>query len=104
VPTHERLGPDDGENLQDRRKPAVQPDKEPAIIVREPDATLQPAPQNSQLMSKHHVLGFKPQIRLEERGQDRQHRAARSFRQLGRFHHVINSDKVFGTHRGDGGT
>src|ERR1700676_1376131 len=26
-------------------------------------------------------------------------RAARSFRQLMRFHHVINSDKVFGTHR-----
>jgi hypothetical protein len=25
-------------------------------------------------------------------------RAARSFRQLKRFHHVINSDKVFGTH------
>src|SRR6266849_556208 len=27
-------------------------------------------------------------------------RAARSFRQLRRFHHVINSDKVFGTHSG----
>src|ERR1700737_1686361 len=26
-------------------------------------------------------------------------RAARSFRQLRRFHHVINSDRVFGTHR-----
>src|ERR1700688_203829 len=26
-------------------------------------------------------------------------RAARSFRQLRRFHHVINSYKVFGTHR-----
>ena len=25
---------------------------------------------------------------------------ARSFRQLRRFHHLINSDKVFGTHRG----
>jgi hypothetical protein len=25
-------------------------------------------------------------------------RAARSFRQLRRFHHLINSDKVFGTH------
>jgi hypothetical protein len=46
MPTHQRLGPDDGENLQDRRKPAVQLDKEPAIMVREPDATMQPAPQN----------------------------------------------------------
>jgi hypothetical protein len=47
MPTHERLGPDDGENLQDRWKPAVQFDKEPAIMVRELDATLKPAPQNN---------------------------------------------------------
>jgi hypothetical protein len=38
----------------------IQPDKEPAIMVREPDATMQPAPQDNQLMSKHRVLGFKP--------------------------------------------
>jgi hypothetical protein len=43
VPTHECLGPDDCENLQDRRKPAIQLDKEPAIMVREPDATMQPS-------------------------------------------------------------
>jgi hypothetical protein len=55
MPTHQRLGPDDRENLQDRRKPAIQPDKEPAIMVREPDATMQPTPHN-QLMSKHRVL------------------------------------------------
>jgi hypothetical protein len=28
-------------------------------MVREPDATMQPAPQDNQLMSKHRVLGFK---------------------------------------------
>jgi hypothetical protein len=50
-------------------------------------------------MPKHRVLSFKPQLRLEWRGQDGRNRAARSFRQLRRFHHVINSDKVFGTHR-----
>src|SRR5438046_3559476 len=72
VPTHERLGPDDREDLQDRRNPAVQPDKEPAIIVREPDATTQPTLQDNQLMSKHRVLSFKPQLRLEWRGQDGQ--------------------------------
>src|SRR6266404_9241734 len=33
--------------------------------------------------------------RLERRERNR---AARSFRQLRRFHHVIDSDKVFGTH------
>src|SRR6476620_1786007 len=31
-------------------------------------------------------------------GRPERSRAARSFRQLMRFHHVINSDKVFGTH------
>jgi putative transposase len=31
-------------------------------------------------------------------GRPERNRAARSFRQLRRFHHVINSDKVFGTH------
>src|SRR6266568_7247587 len=72
VPTHERLGPDDCENLQDCWKPAIQLDKEPAIMVREPDATMQPAPQDIQLMSKHRVLSFKPQLRLEWRGQDGQ--------------------------------
>src|SRR5450631_3296963 len=68
VPTHERLGPDDCENLQDRRKPAIELDKEPAIMVREPDATRQPTPHDIQLMSKHRVLSFKPQLRLEWRG------------------------------------
>src|SRR5712672_2467975 len=32
-------------------------------------------------------------------GRPERNRAARSFRQLMRFDHVINSDKVFGTHR-----
>src|ERR1700732_2004467 len=32
-------------------------------------------------------------------GRPERNRAAQSFRQLRRFHHVINSNKVFGTHR-----
>jgi hypothetical protein len=39
-------------------------------MVREPDATRQPTPHDIQLMSKHRVLSFKPQLRLEWRGQD----------------------------------
>ncbi|MCS3928978.1 hypothetical protein M2175_004009 [Bradyrhizobium elkanii] len=42
------------------------------IIVREPDATMRPTPQDIQLMSKRCVLSFKPQRRLEWRGQDGQ--------------------------------
>jgi hypothetical protein len=41
-------------------------------MVRELDATMQPTPQDNQLMSEHRVLGFKPQLRLERRGQDGQ--------------------------------
>ena len=41
-------------------------------MVRKPDATMQPAPQDNQLMSKHRVLSFKPHLRLEWRGQDGQ--------------------------------
>src|ERR1700736_5047074 len=41
-------------------------------MVREPDATIQPTLQDHQLMSKHRVLGCKPQLRLEWRGQDGQ--------------------------------
>jgi hypothetical protein len=72
MPTHERLGPDDRENLQDGWKPAIELDQEPAIMVREPNATRQPTPHDIQLMSKHRVLSFKPQLRLEWRGQDGQ--------------------------------
>jgi hypothetical protein len=50
----------------------LQLDKEPAIMVREPDATRQPTPHDIQLMSKHRVPSFKPQIRLEWRGRDGQ--------------------------------
>jgi hypothetical protein len=46
MPTNERLGPDDREDLQDRRNPAVELDKEPAIIVRKPDATMEPTRQD----------------------------------------------------------
>jgi hypothetical protein len=42
-------------------------------MVREPDATMQPTSQDHQLMSKRRVLSFKPQPRLERRGQNGQH-------------------------------
>jgi hypothetical protein len=47
MPTHERLGPDDCEHLQDGGKPAIQLDQEPTIMVRQPDATMQPSLETS---------------------------------------------------------
>jgi hypothetical protein len=75
MPTHKRLGTDDREDLQNRRKPSIQLDEEPAIIVREPNPALHLAPQNDQLMSQYHVLRFKPALRLEWRGQNGQDEA-----------------------------
>ncbi|HEY8853026.1 MAG TPA: hypothetical protein VIM36_12645, partial [Gemmatimonadaceae bacterium] len=60
---------DDGEDLQDRRKPSIQLDKEPAIVVRKPGPAAHLTSQNDQLMSECHVLCFKPALRLEWRGE-----------------------------------
>src|SRR5499427_3689627 len=100
MPTQERLGPNDCENPQDCRKPAIQLGKEPAIMVREPDAPMQPAPQDNQLMSKHRVLGFKPQLRLEWRGQDGQSEAEQPDHpaSLGDSNAASHSNQVFGTY------
>jgi hypothetical protein len=46
-------------------------------MVRKPDAPMEPAPQDIQLMSKHRVLSFKPYLRLEWRGQDGQNETER---------------------------
>jgi hypothetical protein len=72
MPTHQRLGPDNRENLQDRRKPAIQLDEEPTIVVCELDAATQLPPQYNHLMSERGILCLKPQLRLEWRGQDGQ--------------------------------
>src|ERR1700720_1849270 len=69
MPTHERRGTDNRENRQDRWKPAIQLDEEPTIVVREPDAATQVAPQDNQLMSERGILSLKPDLRLEQRGQ-----------------------------------
>ena len=70
MPTHERLGTDDRDNIQDRREPSIQVDQEPAIAVREPDPTLNPMPQDNQLMPERRILGLKSALRLEWRSQD----------------------------------
>src|SRR5690349_11871639 len=41
-------------------------------MVREPNATMQPTPQDNQLMSKHRLLSLKSHLRFEWRGRDGQ--------------------------------
>ena len=100
MPTHERLGADDRENVQDRWKPAIQMNQEPAVVVRQPDPALHLTPQNDQLMAENRVFCLKPGLRLEWRGQTaRTKRAAESWSaDVRRFSRLINADKVFGTH------
>src|SRR5690349_10199914 len=49
MPTHEGLGPDDRDSLEDRWKPSIQHDQEQAIPIRELDATAHPPAQHNQL-------------------------------------------------------
>jgi hypothetical protein len=59
----------------DRRKPSVNLDKEPAIVVREPRPVEHLAPQNDQLMPERSILSLKPALRLEWRGKHGQNKA-----------------------------
>ncbi len=78
MPTHECLRLDDRYDLQNRRKPSIQPDQEPAVIVRQPDPAMHLTPQNDNRMSEHRILSLKPAFRLEWRGQNGQDEAEQS--------------------------
>ncbi len=75
MPTHQRLGSDDGENLHDRWKPAVELDEKPSVGVRQPGPTLHLAEQTDYLFPQRGVLGLKAALGLEQRSQDGQHKA-----------------------------
>src|SRR5450759_1522286 len=101
MPTHQCLGPGDRENLQDRRKPPIQLEEEPAIAVCELDPATQLAPQHNQLMSKHRVLSFKPQLRLEWRGQDGQNETEQPDHSASLSDSVTSSTRIeFSVHTG----
>jgi hypothetical protein len=59
MPTHESLGPDDRDGLEDRWKPAIQHDQEQALPIRELDATAYPPLQHDHLMPECRVLCLK---------------------------------------------
>jgi hypothetical protein len=60
MPTHEGLGPDDRDGLEDRWKPSIQLDEEQTITIREPDTAAHLPPlQYDQLMSERSVLCLK---------------------------------------------
>src|SRR5882724_9291974 len=72
-------------------------------MVREPDATMQPTLHDNQLMSKHRVLGFKPQLRLEWRGQDGQNETKQPDHSASLGDFITSSTRIrFSVHTGGG--
>jgi hypothetical protein len=70
-------------------------------MVREPDATMQPTPQENQLMSKHRVLSLKPQLQLEWRGQDGQNETEQTDHSASLGDSVTSSTQIrFSVHTG----
>jgi len=65
MPTHERFGLDDCNDVEDRGEPSIELNEKPTISVRKSDATAQLALQHSQLLSERCILGFKPALGLE---------------------------------------
>ncbi len=88
MPTHERLGTNDCENLKDRWEPAIEMDEEPPLAVRNLGPPLQPASQDDQLMSERRILRLKPALRLEWRGQYGQNEADK------RYHRANLADSI----------
>jgi hypothetical protein len=78
MPPNERLRLNDCEDLQDRRKPSIQLDEERAIVIRQSDPATHLTSQYDQLMSEHRVLGLKPALRPEWRGQNGEDEADQS--------------------------
>jgi hypothetical protein len=101
MPTYQRLGSNNHDDRKDRRKPAIELNEEPTVVVRETSPALQLTPQDHQLMSERDILSLKGDLRLERRSQHGQNKPdQRDHRtQLSRFRRAINADTVFGTHR-----
>jgi hypothetical protein len=72
MPTDQRLRPDDLNNLQHRRKPAIQLDEEQTISVVKPNPSPALPLQDDQLLSERCDLGLEPRLRSEWRRQDGQ--------------------------------
>jgi hypothetical protein len=70
MPTDQGLGADDRDDLQDRWKPSIQLDKEQAIAVRKPDASVDYPAQHNNLVAERSIFAFKSALRLKWRDRD----------------------------------
>ncbi len=75
MPPHQRFRLDNRHDLQDRGKPAIHLNEEPAIVLRKVGSASRLPLQNDQLMSKYRILSRKPVLRLDWPGQHGQNEA-----------------------------
>jgi hypothetical protein len=71
-PSHEGLGANNCNGLEDCRKPSIQLDEEQTITIREPDTAAHLPPQYDELMSERSVFCLKSALRLERRDEQGQ--------------------------------
>jgi hypothetical protein len=101
MPRHRRFRLDNRNDRQDRWKPSIHLDEEPAIVVGRLSATPHPAPQDDQRMSEHRILRLKPALRLERRGQHGQNKTKQPDHSVSLGDSIRSSTQIrFSVHRG----
>src|SRR5216684_7990705 len=102
MPPHQRLRLDNRNDRQDRWKPSIHLDEEPAVVVGKLGSTPHLAPQNDQLMSEHRILRLKPALRLERRGQHGQNKPNQRDHRASLADSVTRKIRIrFSVHTGD---
>jgi hypothetical protein len=69
MPSDQGLGPDDRDNINDRRAKAIKPNECQPVRIGHPNAPRRLPTQNVQLMTQDKVLCLEPPSRLHERCQ-----------------------------------
>ena len=97
MPPHDGLGPNDGDRLQDRRKPSIQPDEEPPIAVCEFETTSHLPPQYGR-SSAFSATSLLVDLNGEVTSTSKKHNSATIVVDDRQFGYRINPDQVFGMH------
>src|SRR5512133_840499 len=100
MPTNQRLGPNDVNDLENGREPAIQLDEEKAVAIGQPN----PAPalplQHDQLLPQRRDLSLEPRLRLNgETKMARTNRRSPITRSAYAIRSPSQRDEVFSTHR-----
>jgi hypothetical protein len=65
MPTHDSLGPDDGNGVKNARTATIEPNEQSTVGPMQMQSTWRPLLQNIELMPQYQDFGFQPPSRLE---------------------------------------